>query len=133
MLNPCKPCICPGAPCEQCSFGYRSEEENHEKLKKLLLAVNAGEKTSGWKHAEFYMQFHANWREELGLAETKEKEKKPMSYEYKGPAKEPLILEPEDWSEAEWATILKLFGMEEADRIKVSDYVLETYGITKKG
>ena len=26
--------------------------------------------------------------------------------------KEPLILEPEDWTEAEWATILKLYGME---------------------
>lgn len=133
MLNPCKPCICPGAPCEQCCFGYRPAEENHEKLKGLLLSVNAGEKPNGWSHAEFYMRFHPNWREELGLAETKEKDKKTMSYEYKGHAKEPLILEPEDWSEAEWATILKLFGMEEAERIKVSDYVLETYGIKKKG
>ena len=55
-----------------------------------------------------------------------------LSYEYNGPAKEPLILEPEDWTESEWATILKLFGMESAERIKVSDYVLESYGIKKK-
>lgn len=133
MLNPCKPCICPDASCEQCSFGYRPKEENHEKLKELLLAVNVGEKPLGWGNALIYQRFHPNWREELGLEESREKEKKTMSYEYKGPAKEPLILEPEDWSEAEWTTILKLFGMEEAERIKVSDYVLETYGIKKKG
>ena len=45
---------------------------------------------------------------------------------------EPLILEPEDWTEAEWATLLKLFGMEEAERIVVKDYILETYGIKKE-
>jgi hypothetical protein len=45
---------------------------------------------------------------------------------------ESLILEPEDWTEAEWATLLKLFGMEEAERIVVKDYILETYGIKKE-
>lgn len=45
---------------------------------------------------------------------------------------EPLILEPEDWSEAEWAVILNLFGMEEAERIVIRDYVLEAFGNVKK-
>ena len=44
---------------------------------------------------------------------------------------EPLILEPEDWSPEEWKTILKLFGMESADRIKISDYAFEAYGVEK--
>ena len=46
-------------------------------------------------------------------------------------AKEPLILEPEDWTDKEWKTLLKLFGFESADRIKVSDYVLEAFGVPK--
>ena len=41
---------------------------------------------------------------------------------------EPLILEPEDWSNSEWQTICRLFGMKSADRIVVSSCVLETYG-----
>lgn len=41
---------------------------------------------------------------------------------------EPLILEPEDWSNSEWQTICRLFGMKAADRIVVSNCVLETYG-----
>lgn len=41
---------------------------------------------------------------------------------------EPLILEPEDWTESEWCTICKLFGMEDADRIKISNYEFEAYG-----
>lgn len=48
-------------------------------------------------------------------------------------SKEPLILEPEDWTKKEWATICKLFGMKEAERIKISDYTLETYGIPYTG
>jgi len=53
-------------------------------------------------------------------------------YRYRIP-KEPLILEPEDWTEEEWATLCKLFGMNEAEWIKVSDYTLETYGIPYTG
>lgn len=45
--------------------------------------------------------------------------------------KEFLVLEPEDWTEDEWAAFLKLFGLKEAERIKISDYTLEFYG-TKK-
>ncbi len=44
-------------------------------------------------------------------------------------ANEPLILEPEDWSKEEWSTILKIFGMKEAERIVISNYKFETYGI----
>lgn len=40
-----------------------------------------------------------------------------------------LVLEPEDWTDDEWKTILKLFGMVEAERIVVRDYTLEAYGV----
>lgn len=59
-----------------------------------------------------------------------EQEKK-MKYECEHP-REPLIFEPEDWTEEEWATILKIFGMEEAERIMVSYFILETFGIKKE-
>lgn len=39
-----------------------------------------------------------------------------------------IVLEPCDWTEDEWKTILKLFGMTEAERITVKDYTLEAYG-----
>lgn len=42
---------------------------------------------------------------------------------------EPLVLEPDDWTSEEWATILKLFGMSEAEKITISDYKFEAYGI----
>lgn len=42
-----------------------------------------------------------------------------------------LILEPCDWTEGEWKTICKIFGMEKAERIVVSDYILETFGVKK--
>ena len=41
---------------------------------------------------------------------------------------EMLILEPEDYSRDEWTTILKIFGMEEAERIVISNYKFEAYG-----
>ena len=43
-------------------------------------------------------------------------------------AKEPLVLEPDDWTEAEWKTLLKLFGMKEAEVIMVHDYTMRSYG-----
>ena len=43
-------------------------------------------------------------------------------------SKEPLILEPEDWSPEEWATIEKIFGMKKAERIVISDYKFEAFG-----
>lgn len=42
---------------------------------------------------------------------------------------EPLILEPEDHTEEEWYTILKIFGMRKADRIVLSSYTLEAFGV----
>lgn len=50
-----------------------------------------------------------------------------MKYE-KRAMSEPLILEPEDWTESEWETICQIFGMKTADRIVVSGFTLETYG-----
>ena len=44
---------------------------------------------------------------------------------------EQLVLEPEDWTEDEWKTILKLFGLENAERIMISDYTLKAYGMKK--
>lgn len=44
---------------------------------------------------------------------------------------EPLILEPEDYPGEAWSTILKIFGMEEADKIVISDYKFEAYGKEK--
>ena len=44
---------------------------------------------------------------------------------------EPLILEPEDWDADEWKTILKLFGLEEAERIELRSYDFEALGIRK--
>ena len=41
---------------------------------------------------------------------------------------EPLILENEDWVESEWRTICKIFGMKDADRIKISHYKFEAFG-----
>lgn len=39
-----------------------------------------------------------------------------------------IILEPEDWSPEEWTTILKLFGMEEAERIVLASYEVKAFG-----
>lgn len=41
---------------------------------------------------------------------------------------EKLILEPKDWTKEEWDTILKLFGMESAERIVISEYIFEAFG-----
>lgn len=41
---------------------------------------------------------------------------------------EPLILEPEDYTESEWQTILKIFNLKSASRIKLAcDF--EAFGI----
>ena len=69
MLNPCRPCVCPKTPCEQCMFGYRPAEENHETMKKLIMVFNAGETPLGYKCAERYMLFHENWENEIEKGE----------------------------------------------------------------
>lgn len=52
-------------------------------------------------------------------------------YKYVSNGDDFLVLEPEDWSEDEWKTILKLIGAEEAERLVVRDYILECYGTPK--
>lgn len=44
----------------------------------------------------------------------------------------PLILKSKDWSEEEWKALLKVFGLQEADRIKVSIKSIESFGILKE-
>ena len=39
-----------------------------------------------------------------------------------------IILEPEDWTEEQWATFLELFNLEEAERIVLSEFKVEAYG-----
>ena len=54
-----------------------------------------------------------------------------MEYIFEKP-KEMLILEPIDWSAKEWAMIEKIFGMEKAERIVISDYKFEAFGKKKE-
>ena len=65
MLTPCNPCICPGAPCEQCIFGYKSREEKHRLMKQLIESVNRGEKPNGYLIARRYKIYHNNWEEQM--------------------------------------------------------------------
>ena len=39
-----------------------------------------------------------------------------------------IILEPEDWTEEQWATFLELFDLKEASRIVLSDFKIDIYG-----
>lgn len=72
MLTPCRPCSCPGAPCEQCVFGYQSKETNHEQMRSILVDYLNGNRKGYWRVAERYMENHPNWREELGEYEKEE-------------------------------------------------------------
>lgn len=42
-----------------------------------------------------------------------------------------IILEPEDWTESQWATFLDVFGLIEAERIVLSDCGIEVLGTPK--
>lgn len=42
-----------------------------------------------------------------------------------------IILEPEDWTESQWAAFLELFDLEEADRIVLSEFKVDIYGTRK--
>lgn len=53
-------------------------------------------------------------------------------YYIHGVPTEKLILEPADYSREEWATILKVFGMEYAERIVISNYMFEAIGKLKE-
>lgn len=66
MLNPCRPCIWPTkGHCEQCIFGYRPVEENHETMKNLIIETNNGEKPFEWRVAERYMECHPDWQTQM--------------------------------------------------------------------
>lgn len=65
MLTPCKPCICPKAPCEQCTFGYRPAEENHNQMKRLIELVDAGEKPCWYLLVNDYKRIHPNWKDRM--------------------------------------------------------------------
>ena len=42
-----------------------------------------------------------------------------------------IILEPEDWTESQWATFLEVFDLVEAERIVLSDCGIEVFGTPK--
>ena len=65
MLTPCNPCVCPGAPCEQCMFGYQSAETNHKTMKDLIIQVENGEKPMGYMIPEWYKCYHPDWKKEM--------------------------------------------------------------------
>lgn len=68
MINPCNPCVCPGCPCEQCTFGYQTKEHNHQKMKELLQRYSSGEPTfPGRNCAEVYIHHHNDWKEEIAV------------------------------------------------------------------
>ena len=65
MLDPCHPCMCLRACCEQCMFGYHSTKENHEQMKKLITQTINGEKPNGQAIAKHYMDVHPDWAKEM--------------------------------------------------------------------
>ena len=70
MLTPCKPCICTGASCEQCMFGYQSAETKHKRMKQIIELVDRGEKPNGYLLAQRYKNYHPNWEKQMeGLDE----------------------------------------------------------------
>jgi hypothetical protein len=44
-----------------------------------------------------------------------------------------LVLEPEDCTQEQWQALLDIFGLVEAERIKITEYKIEAYGVEKKG
>lgn len=74
MLAPCNPCVCPGAPCEQCAFGYQSAESKHNMMKRLILAYIAGERPNGWRCAETYMRYHPDWKKDTNPVDKSKKQ-----------------------------------------------------------
>lgn len=67
MLTPCKPCVSSNHVCEQCLFGYRSYEENHERMKKLIIETLQNKDPWNGYLAERYMEYHPDtWRKDVG-------------------------------------------------------------------
>lgn len=65
MLTPCNPCVCRGAPCEQCMFGYLSKVDAHDLMKKLILCMENGGTPVGRTLVETYKSYHPNWKNEM--------------------------------------------------------------------
>lgn len=42
-----------------------------------------------------------------------------------------IILEPEDWTDAQWNAFLEIFDLEAAERIVLADFMAEVYGTPK--
>lgn len=42
-----------------------------------------------------------------------------------------IILEPEDWTEEQWAVFLEVFDLIEADRIVLSEFKVDIFGTPK--
>ena len=42
-----------------------------------------------------------------------------------------IILEPEDWTRDQWKTFLEVFELEAAERIVLSDFLVEVQGTPK--
>lgn len=69
LLNPCNVCYFSEHNCEQCIFGYISEQEAHERFKDTILKTINGEKPTGQRLAQRYMEKNPKWREECGIEE----------------------------------------------------------------
>lgn len=42
-----------------------------------------------------------------------------------------IVLEPEDWTEEQFKAFLDIFGLKEAERIRINEFKLEVYGSDK--
>ena len=42
-----------------------------------------------------------------------------------------IVLEPEDWTEEQFKAFLGIFGLAEAERIRINEFKLEVYGTDK--
>lgn len=43
-----------------------------------------------------------------------------------------IVLEPEDWGKEQWQAFIDIFGLKEAERIKITEYKVEAYGTEKE-
>lgn len=42
-----------------------------------------------------------------------------------------IVLEPEDWTEEQFKAFLDIFGLKEAERIRINEFKIEVYGTDK--
>ena len=66
MLTPCRPCCCPGTPCEHCLFGWQTEEYKHNLMKdNIRRYLSSDENFVGISSAKYYIEKHPNWEKEM--------------------------------------------------------------------